>query len=548
MSRRTTATALRWWPFAIVVAAWLVVATQQIGLPGVYMDAVDPDYLAVGLLNPHAQPIGAWLLGGNYLFGNAPVLISFYHGSQQVWLGLPFFALFGTTVTGLRLTHAMFALAILGASYLVLIRGRLMPWRAALAGLALALDPAFSYAFRTQSYITLAPTAWLFVSLYALQRAVGAQSHRWHFVSGIFYGLAVVGYFIYAFFLPAILLALWLFRRDASATAGSGALRAELPYWLAGLTLGGIFYPVGYALFILDAGGLEVAWQQFQQTQQALGAFSAQTPLAERMAHVGTMFRAVFSNWFHHQLIFSEYAPLPGSTPKMWLLLALPVALWGYAEARGRSSALLRVLLALPISYVAVAMGFGTRLQGHHFVLLLPLAYAALAAALAATATGSPSRRRYAAGGAVIAFAGLAALNIAGQFVEAQRLAQTRGVGLFSDSINRLAADLSALEAKPFVYFPDWGLSMPVAFLTRGTVALDSVPNPGVARRMLCEGRDVAFAAITGDRAARIDSWQRELQWTAPVIVSYAQADGKVVFDLATFRGARDAPDCPARN
>ena len=65
----------------------------------------------------------AWLLSGNYLLRQGPVLITYYHGSQQVWLGLPFFALFGTTVEGLRLTHAMFALGILAALYAVLVRG-----------------------------------------------------------------------------------------------------------------------------------------------------------------------------------------------------------------------------------------------------------------------------------------------------------------------------------------------------------------------------------------------------------------------------------------
>ena len=194
--------AWRGWPFLFVAAVWLVVATQQITLPGVYMDAVNPDYLVVGLLNRNAQPIAAQLLNGNYLFGHVPVLITYYHESQRVWLGLPFFALFGTTVEGLRLTHAMFALAILAALYALLVRGALRPWQAALACAALAVDPAFSYAFRTQSYITLAPTAWLFLSLYALQRepVSNGSPRRWLVASGAFYGLAISGYFIYTFY------------------------------------------------------------------------------------------------------------------------------------------------------------------------------------------------------------------------------------------------------------------------------------------------------------------------------------------------------------
>jgi hypothetical protein len=529
-----------------VAIIWLVVATQQITLPGVYMDEVNPDYLVVRVLNPRAEPIPVWLLGGNDLFGWAPVLISFYHGSQQVWLGLPFFALFGTTVTGLRLTHAMFAFGILAALYAVLIRGGLKPWEAALAGVALAVDPAFSYAFRTQSYITLAPTAWLFASLYALQRgaAFGARRGRWLVASGGFYGLAVVGYFIYAFYFPAMLLALWLWSRNAGGRPGGNWLRAWLPWWLCGFGAGAVFYPAGYGLMIWSAGSLPEAWSQFQQTQHALDVFGAQIPFSARLAHVATMIGAVLGNWFHHMLIFDEYAPLPGSVPKTWALVVGPLALWLYAEVRGRSSVLLRVLIGLPISFVTIAMIFGTRLQGHHFVPLLPLAYAALAMAMCANTGDSNSRSRLMERVAALAFAGLVALNVSGQCGEARRLAATRGVGLYSDAINRLGADLAVMNPKPFVYFPDWGLYMPVAFLTGGTVGMDSAEDFPVARRMLCDGRDVALAVIDGDRAARIDVWRRELRWSAPSISEYRQGDGKTVFELATFKGRRDAPDC----
>jgi hypothetical protein len=548
MSHRTAAIVLRWWPFAVVAATWLVVATQQIGLPGVYMDAVNPDYLVVRLLNRHAQTITTWLPGGNYLFARAPVLIQLYHGSQQVWLGLPFFALFGTTVTGLRLTHAMFALGILAALYAMLTRGGVKPWQAALAGVALAVDPAFSYAFRTQSYITLAPTAWLFLALYALQRAfvTGALRRRWLVTSGVFYGLAIVGYFIYAFYLPAMLLALWLWGRNEQAGPSERWLRAWLPCWLGGLALGGIFYPIGYGLMIWDAGGVSEGWSQFQQTQQVLGAFNGQIPFTERIAHVSTMVGTVFQNWFHHMLIFGEYAPLPGSTLKTWVLLAVPAALWLLAEARGRSSTLLRILIALPISFAAFAMIFGTRLQGHHFVPLLPLAYAALAFALCETAPGPPQRNRWAEGVVALGFAALIAVNITGQLRESERLAQTRGVGLYSDAINRLGADLSAINPKPFVYFPDWGLWMPVAFLTRGTVGMDTAANLPAVRRMLCDGRDVAFAVINGDRADRIETWRRELRWSEPANFAYRQGDGRIVFELATFKWQRGAPACAA--
>ena len=541
-----------WLPFAVVAAVWMAVATQQIALPGVYMDAVDPDYLVVRLLNPDALPITAWLIGGNDLFGRAPVLISFYHGSQQVWLGLPGFALFGTTVTGLRLTHALFALGLLASLHALLVRGGVAPGLAALAGIAMAVDPGFSYAFRTQSYITLAPTAWLFLALVSLQRAARSRDRKrgWLVGSGICYGLAIVGYFIYAFFAPAMLLAVALWRREDSAAfppqRNAARVRRWLPWWLTGCALGACFYPIGYGLFVAAAGGVPTAWALFRETQQALGAFSAQASLPERIAHIRVMADMVFGNGFHHQLIFGEYAPLPWTAAKMALVLALPIATWLRAEQRGGASVLLRIAIALPVCYVVVAAFFGTRLQGHHFVLLIPLAYAALAVALGAPRPGAAPPRSALAISA-LAFAVLATLGLWGQVIEGRRLAETRGVGLYSDAINRLADDLNAGDRKPFVVFPDWGLSMPIAFLTRGTVGMDSVIDLPALRGKLCEGRDVAFAVVTGDRTARIAGWQADLGWTAPVITRYAQADGKEVFELATFAGRRDAPACAQR-
>ena len=461
-----------WRPFLAVVVVYGAVALQQIALPGVYMDAVNPDYMVVRLLNAHAEPITAWLLPGNYLYDKAPILISFYHGSQQLWLGLPFFWLFGTTVEGLRITHALFALGVLASLYALLARAAVKPWQAALACAALAIDPGFSYAFRTQSYITLAPAAWLFLALCCAQRGARAPARwgRWLFAGGVLYGFAIVGYFIYAFFLPAMLLALRWWRPDGARPRHAWLLPA------AGVALGGIFYPVGYGLLARQLGGVHALWDYFQQTQKALNAFSEQPDLATRLAHVAATIGSVYQNWFHHTLIFGEYAAVPGAGFKTAVLVGAPLLLWAYAEWRGTAPVLLRVLVALALSFVAVALFFGTRLSGHHFMVLLPLSYGALAVGLVALGTAPPASHM-ATSTFALPLAVLVALNVAGQVQEAIRLHDLRGVGLYSDAINKLAADVDEMEPKPFVYFPDWGLSMPVAFLTGGRVGMDSAED-----------------------------------------------------------------------
>jgi hypothetical protein len=177
-----------------------MVATHQIDLPGIFADAVNPDYLVTRILNPHAERTIVWILFGNSLLGDrAPVLISLYHGSQQFWLGLPLYAVFGTTVVGVRLTHAMFALGVLAALLCASDeRNAAVVWGAICV--ALALDPSFSFAFRTQGYITVAPAAWLLLGLLCLIRATESDVQnptRWLFASGAFCGLAAVWLFCY---------------------------------------------------------------------------------------------------------------------------------------------------------------------------------------------------------------------------------------------------------------------------------------------------------------------------------------------------------------
>jgi hypothetical protein len=530
-----------WFLFMPVALAYAIVALQQIDLPGVYMDAVNPDYLVVKILNPAHEPIIAWVLYGNYLSGDRlPVLVALYHGSQQFWLGLPLYWLFGTSVEGIRLTHAVFALGVLAAFFYVLRVAHVRAWIAVAAGVALAIDPSFSYAFRTQSTITVAPCAWLLLALALLPlddiRDDARQRGR-TFAAGVFLSLAAVGYFIHAFFAPAFA----GFFALAHADSRRDRLRHTLCF-AAGMIVGGLPYIAGYLLIVREAGGIEGFLRFFADQQAQLNAFASPLPLVERIAYAAGMVQAVVSNAWHHSMIFGEWVEAPAYPLKALVLLALPVALYVSAELRREATQAQRLTVALPLSFFAVSLVFGNRVAGHHFIVLVPVIYAALAVGVANAIRAPVPRGPTRAVAAVLVL--LLGVNVAGQLSEGQRLAETHGVELFSDAIDRLAADLNRSASKPFVYFPDWGLAMPVALMTRGTVGMDSVEKFDEARRMLCSGRDVAVALIGGDRVERAEAWRRSLEWDAPTLAQYRQHDGRVLFDLVTFHARADAPAC----
>jgi hypothetical protein len=533
----------RWLPFLIVAAAYGAVALYQLALPGVYMDAVNPDYLVVRVLNWSGPPVPTFVLGGNYVFQRLPVLVALHHGTQTFWFGLPWFWLFGTTVTGLRVTHALFGLAVLAALYALLGRAGTGRWWAAAVGATLAVDPTWVYAFRTQSYITTAPAAWLLLSLYALQRSGSAdagQRRRWIAASGFFAGFAFAGYFVYLFFAPAIALAAMAWPGDEARTLGL-RLRRLRP-WCAGFALGILPYVIGWALMMRHHGGPVAGWAVVRQTFPQLSGLTAAATLPERIDYVAMLLQFVVGNGHHHLLIFGELRTVVGSGLKSALLLALPPALWLLAEMRRSATPLLRTLIGMQVSFAVGAAYFGTRLAGHHYMPLVPLAYATLAVGLACALAPRGASSRWTALAAV-PLALLAALNVAGAVGEATALARSGGVGNFSDAINRFAEDLQRDRPKDFVITPDWGLVLPAVFLTGGHVEIAATEDPAKVRQRLCAGRDVAIALIEGDRPARFEEWRRRLDWGAPALTEYRQRDGGIAFVLGTFRGS----EAPAR-
>ena len=535
--RSTPAPLTPWLTGAVVSLVLLAGVVLDIDLPGVYMDAVNPDYLVVSILNP-GHRIEAWVLPGNMLAGRFPVLTSLYHGTQQLWLGLPFFALLGTTVATLRLVHGLFACAVLICATMLLRRAGLKEIAVAAVGIAVAADPSFVFAFRTPSYITLAPVAWLLLSFLALARAGGTASpRRWLLASGAAYGLAVFGYFIYLFYLPAVLFAVLAWPAWSAQPGALPARWRRLLPWAVGAAAGAIAYPIGYALIAWSLGSLGGLVDYVRDTQQALGVMRSPLGFAGRVANGWHMVTSVTHNWWHHSMMFGVQASVPGAQAKTLLLTAAPIALWLAAEARRTAGIYLRVTVACGVSFFLLSLVFGNRLGGHHYVSLLVLGYLGLALGIAALVGRRGDTARFPRSAWVVPpMVLLLALGLMGQADVRARLRETGGVGLMSDAINRFAADARSGHAQDFHYFPDWGLALPFAFLTRGDIDHAQAADAKEARALLCQGRDVRLALIGPERGRRLAEWTRALDWPDPVVDAYRQRDGVVVIEVATYR------------
>ncbi|MDR2214056.1 MAG: GtrA family protein, partial [Pseudomonadales bacterium] len=446
-------------------------------LPGLYMDAANPDYLAAHVLNSELpNPIWALPTPGPIILG------SLYHGVQNFYVGLPVFALLGFNMLALRLAQGLFASGILIMTQLVLQRASGSLLLAFTGSLGLATELAFIASFRTQMYIVMSGTFWLLCAIYlALPRtrvanvAVAnndllAPARMTWFFSGLCAGLAVYSYFVFLFFVPVFVALGWLHTRNWRS----------ILIWLLGFALGMQTYVLGYALAFIALGGFEPTLEWLRTTAEGLGVMSSELTLTQRLTNAWSLQELTLQNIGNELMIFTSAGWVPPTLWTIWkvrLLVIAPLllAVLGIANARKqRDEAKVETqahgllaswhLALLPITFIFVSLIFGSRLWSHHFSPLIPLAYVILF--LAVYKLQIVTRR------SLPKWAGMALMmvvivgNIHQQRGFFAHLEASGGAGFFSNAINRMAEDALAMPAELVHVFPEWGFGMPFSLLT----------------------------------------------------------------------------------
>ncbi|MBU6448551.1 MAG: hypothetical protein KGQ26_02890 [Rhodospirillales bacterium] len=513
-------------------------ALTHITLPGVYMDAVNPDYAVVGVLNP-ASRIQTWFLPGTLLFGHWPVLGQIYHGALPFYLGLPFYALFGTGVVGIRLTNMIFGcLVILGAGAFLRAAG-VRSSIASLCLMLLALDPGFLFSFRTQFYITLLPIALVFISAALVEAWRDTPSRLVVFLAGVFAGLAGYGYFIFFFLAPALaVLAFYRWR---------GLPRITLLFWAAGFCLGVFPYFIGIVSIMVATGGLHGFLAFMRGYLASLNVQSSALPLLQRVHFFYYLLRGSILDFGPSLMMLHVATPLLLPGWKFVLLLLTPIVAVITALFRPQRIVGLLFCIGLIAGFFLLVLVFGSRLWFHHAALLLPVLYAGLALSLERIFRCFPLRLSRALKAAcVVMLVPLLIANASDRQAVFLQLETTGGVGLSSDAIDRFAEDALGEKDATHVFFPDWGAFMQFAMLTRGTIPYSTVFSTAAAKAVLCQGQDAEVVLVAGKADNRLKQWDAALGWSASTSI-YAQRDGTPVLLAARWKAAQRPPGmCPA--
>lgn len=203
--------------------------------PGLYLDAVNPDYMAVQILFPKEN--SNWMVPYSFI----PLLGQLYHGTVTL-----FFQIMGILLTGnvsvllLRSINAFYVLSICIILYAIMSESNIEKWVRGATVLLIALSPQVFSFIRTQYYIKLPGTFFLLLSYYLLQRSCKpGKAFKDLIWSGVLAGLAFYSYFIYIFFAPAICLVLFLRLRK------TGNIH-WISFWGVGFWAGSVPYIIGY--------------------------------------------------------------------------------------------------------------------------------------------------------------------------------------------------------------------------------------------------------------------------------------------------------------
>ena len=453
----------RRWPWLPALLLFLICGLRYIDFPGLYMDAVNPDYLAAHALHP-ALDNPRFLLPGNerYTF-----LGSYYHGAQNYYVLRLFLAFWGSTVFTIRLAQMLFGCIIIASSVTLVSKLTRSCALAMTTGFAAATDIAFIASFRDQNYIVLGGLAWLLVAVnLALPRDDRTDNtFKRLFFSGIFAGLSVYGYFANLFFLPALMLLVLHGVQNRS--------RGML-WWMAGLPIGAILYFVGYFRMYRALGGLHGMISNLSTGIRALNPVQSET-LFERISHIYSFAHMAVSNDENCFMILGGPLGSHWGNAKFYLLTIAIMILLGWAVSEWVRKRLFDntvCVTLLPLSFAAVALVFGGRLGAHHFSVLIVFVYITICILLYRVLMLDPFQGKALAARRAIAVVAIVLIgaNLLQQSIFFKQLNETGGVFRSSNALTTMAQEAISDRGSALYDFPEWGFFTSFALLTENKV------------------------------------------------------------------------------
>ncbi len=531
--------------FCLALGLYAIAGLSNLNLPGLYydeaLDAVPAMQFLRGLpLNTEAT---LRLLGRDW-----PLMLMRYVGSTTTYLSMAAFAVFGVSVSVLRLVNWTLGLAALLLSW-GFLREYLDERAAAITALLLAVNPTFIFWTRMGAFVSLPMLPLAIAALWALYRWYRRGSTAPLILAILCLGLGLTTKLLFLWFWIGLGLGFLILRSRLRPPPGwqgwllpPGGQRPRT--WL----LGGIALLVSTAPLILyNLRG----WSTFSFVLgDVLPGEASQFGQLDFLVRLPAVIIRDFGNllrgtWFASRLGAPHANPI--AVPAF--VLAAGTILILVARRRFTYSTKRVALLAILLISIVVESALTTMGQGaDHLLITWPIPQAIVAVTvfglsdLVREAWALPVGRRLSYG-----LVGLLAIILVG--AEAwttasyhRTLWQSGGNGAFSDAIYDLARDLDQ-EGTPPVVALDWGFARNIQLLTDGRVnpaewfTYTSQPDEGFERTIgqVIEQGPALYLFHAPEYTAFLGHWEKfsrvaYRQRLTPVLrQTYFQRDGRPV-------------------
>lgn len=445
-----------------IFIVFFVLALYNINLPGLYMDAVNPDYIAGMYLNPrYLNPI--WILPNS----GYPILGSFYHGTPTLSIGLVFYALFGMSTFVLRtINYSYGAITIILSFFIIkkITENNLCSFTGAIY---IATSIAFIASFKTQYYSVQVGLPFLFGAIYFLMdrfEQVKILDGKRVYLSGILMGLAFYCYFVYSFFVVGFLVYIALIKRQK--------IKAIF-IWLLGFVTSSSLYIIGYGIILVKLGGIAQFSDWLRSSLIGLNVMGESKEVINKiLLSVEHAYYAI-SNKGNELYIFGE--ELIDKTKNLNIFITILIVLIGcialLITKKIKKHFNYLLIYILPISFIICSSVFATRIGAHHFGVITPLIGVILGISINNIIEIDQVKlsKEFKVIVSII-FVIIIGLNLISYNEFNEKLEKTGGVKMFSEEIDKMALDAKENPNESVYYFIDWGFMMPFMFITENNV------------------------------------------------------------------------------
>jgi len=553
--------------YGVITIAVLLNVIRLGNLPGLYMDAVNPDYFAVQLLHPSDNPI----LIVPYI--GVPLLGQVYHGTITTWVSAIVILITGqTSVLQLHIANAVYGIIICILLFRLFLRIKIHRYISAGIVLLLATSPNLFSMYCTQLYIELPGICFTLITIWKLMDWNTSLKNIDLLMAGVLAGLAFYSYFNYLFCLPGYIIAIIYYTQQKSRETITINCRVALTGFILGASPFAIGY-LGYALTMLPLSnalkcvillsfsvvgyGICIGYYKMQVSKQwdferknfatfsyfgvsILFALIVIIYFRQKIAHVFSLLNVVGNKaglgqklWMllddTNQILCNTMAEnlLLGKPVSIFtdivkyvlvaLLVVTVILIFRKKVQRIKVKIFMSIFISL-LLYYTFSMILASRMQPQHFVMMLFAEYALLAITIdivmdviTVSFRHDILLKRF----GCILFIGGIALNFINQNVIIDKLVQSGGYRLYTEDLNKLAEDAKnnlSNGGKELYIFPEWGFISGFDYLTMNKVRYITKIDAEYCQKMLEQGYTIKLCCWNYEDYQNPDQLKEQLE------------------------------------